>query len=223
MLLSLGCLSWVCDSTLAAPQFEDTPRRGNSKGGVTYSNSSRDRDSGGSNSRSSPSSSSNSQNRMPTAPSPNVNRTHRDDDRRDRPPPPRDQNPPDLHRQPANPPLPPPRAVIQPEAPIVIRAAALAALADGQIDPTEQQNILQRAALDRTLMEEQSANPMNARDFAWSVPIGMELAVYTASIRTINIDDPSEIAYLKDLAHGLRISPSNCNKIHRRLRLKTLF
>jgi hypothetical protein len=43
-----------------------------------------------------------------------------------------------------------------------------------------------------------------------------------ASMMTLNLDSRAEVSYLKDLAHGLRISPSLCAQIHQRFGVPVL-
>lgn len=110
---------------------------------------------------------------------------------------------------------------------VLIRAMIHAAKADGRIDAQEQQAILERVGntSQETIqfLRQEFANATNARDFAWSVPLGMEAAVYAASIASITIDQQSEVDYLKELAHGLRLSPRVCNQIHQQYGIRPLF
>jgi len=102
-----------------------------------------------------------------------------------------------------------------------------AAKADGRIDAQEQQAILERVGNTNQdtiqFLRQEFANATNARDFAWSVPLGMGAAVYAASISSITIDQQSEVDYLKELAHGLRLSPKICNQIHQQYGIRPLF
>lgn len=110
---------------------------------------------------------------------------------------------------------------------VLIRAMIHAAKADGRIDAQEQQAILERVGNTNQetiqFLRQEFANATNARDFAWSVPLGMEAAVYAASIASITIDQQSEVDYLKELAHGLRLSPKVCNQIHQQYGIRPLF
>lgn len=58
---------------------------------------------------------------------------------------------------------------------------------------------------------------MDVREFAWSVPIGMEQQVYTMSLIAIDLDTSREASYFIDLAHGLRIPANVREEIHQRL------
>ncbi len=109
----------------------------------------------------------------------------------------------------------------------LIRAMIYAGKSDGRIDAQEQQAIVDKVGNTQPdtiqFLREEFANATTARDFAWSVPFGMETAVYAASIASISIDQRSEINYLKELAHGLRLSPSGCNQIHQQYGIKPIF
>jgi uncharacterized membrane protein YebE (DUF533 family) len=110
---------------------------------------------------------------------------------------------------------------------VLIRAMIHAAKADGRIDAQEQQAILERIGNTNqetiNFLRQEFANATNARDFAWSVPLGMEAAVYAASISSITIDQQAEVDYLKELAHGLRLAPKICNQIHQQYGIRPLF
>jgi uncharacterized membrane protein YebE (DUF533 family) len=99
--------------------------------------------------------------------------------------------------------------------------------ADGQIDASEQQSILDRIgdASQETVqfLRTEFANAQSVRDFAWSVPLGLEQSVYSISLATIDLDSPKEVAYLKELAQGLRLSPDACNQLHRQYKVKPIF
>lgn len=110
---------------------------------------------------------------------------------------------------------------------VLIRAMIYAGKADGRIDAQEQQAILDKVGNTNPetvrFLREEFANATNARDFAWSVPLGMESAVYAASLACISLDQSSEIDYLKELAHGLRLSPKVCNQLHQQYGLRTIY
>ncbi len=102
---------------------------------------------------------------------------------------------------------------------VLIRAMINAAKSDGSISQPEQQAILERLGnpTDDVIqfLRQEFAQSLDVREFAWSVPIGMEQKVYMISLAAIDLDDNKEAAYLRDLAHGLRIAPELCNQIHR--------
>jgi uncharacterized membrane protein YebE (DUF533 family) len=112
------------------------------------------------------------------------------------------------------------------EAVVLIRALINAAKSDGRVDAQEQQSILSQVGDDPqtiAFLKQEFAVPLDVREFAWSVPLGMEVQVYTMSLAGIKIDSPAEIEYLRELAHGLRMSPEVCGQIHARYGLKGHF
>jgi uncharacterized membrane protein YebE (DUF533 family) len=106
------------------------------------------------------------------------------------------------------------------QAKLLVRAMIAAAKSDGQLTAEEQESILQQLGhagdAEISFLRQEFAAPVNVRDLAWSVPLGMEDQVYTISLRAIRLDEQSEASYLGELAHGLRIPPSRCNEIHRK-------
>lgn len=100
---------------------------------------------------------------------------------------------------------------------VLVQAMVNAAKCDGQISQAEQQAILNR--LDNPSPEtiqylrDELAKPLDVREFAWSVPVGMEQQVYTMSLAAIDVDSDREQRYLRELAHGLRLSPEVCEGI----------
>lgn len=107
------------------------------------------------------------------------------------------------------------------QATILIRAMVNAAKCDGEISPTEQQAILGQlsnpssAAIE--FLREEFGKPFDVREFAWSVPVGMEQQVYSMSLIAIDVDSDREQTYLRDLARGLRLKPEVCEQIKERL------
>jgi len=110
---------------------------------------------------------------------------------------------------------------------VLIRAMIYAGKADGRIDAKEQQAILERIGNTNEstiqFLRHEFANATSVRDFAWSVPLGMESAVYAASLATIDVDTKEEIEYLRELAQGLRLQPKLCNQIHQQYGVKPIF
>ncbi|QDT11753.1 DUF533 domain-containing protein [Planctomycetes bacterium K23_9] len=110
---------------------------------------------------------------------------------------------------------------------VLIRAMVNAAKSDGQITQDEQDAILKR--MDHVSQEEidflrkEFAAKTDVRDFAWSVPLGMEEQAYAMSVIAIDLDEQKEAQYLGDLAHGLRLAPSRCNEIHRKYGAPEIF
>jgi hypothetical protein len=113
------------------------------------------------------------------------------------------------------------------EAVLLIRAMIAAAKSDGRITADEQQNIMGRIGqptpevLD--FLKQEFARPVDVRELAWSVPLGLEPKVYMMSLAAIDLDTQAEADYLMRLAHGLRLDPAVCNDIHARLGAPTIF
>ncbi|HBE66503.1 MAG TPA: hypothetical protein DDW52_00005 [Planctomycetaceae bacterium] len=104
---------------------------------------------------------------------------------------------------------------------VLVRAMINSAKADGRITDDEQRAILSRVA-DRSpatvqFLQEEFKRPVDVREFAWSVPLGLEEKVYMLSLAAIDFDSNHEASYLADLAHGLRIQPEEVAAIHRQL------
>ena len=126
-----------------------------------------------------------------------------------------------LPKQPAD------SSVLNEQAKILVRAMISAAKSDGQVTAEEQDAILQQLGhageQEINFLRQEFAAPLNVRELAWSVPLGMEEQVYTISLRAIRLDEQSEAVYLGELAHGLRIPPMRCNEIHRKCGAPEIF
>ena len=113
------------------------------------------------------------------------------------------------------------------QAVILIRAMINAAKADGRLDQSEQDAIVKQLGTltqeEVDFLNKEFRAPLNVREFAWSVPLGLEENVYGLSLMAIKLDENKEATYLKDLAHGLRIKPADANEIHQRFRAPTIF
>lgn len=112
------------------------------------------------------------------------------------------------------------------EAVILIRAMIQAAKADGRLSPEEQRAITERIGgitpeVQRFIENEFRTNT-DVRDFAWSVPLGLEQKVYSISLTAIDLDTKVESEYLRSLAKSLRISAEVCNQIHQRFGVPAL-
>jgi len=68
-------------------------------------------------------------------------------------------------------------------------------------------------------LQQELQQPTNVRDFAWSVPLGMEAKVYMITLSAVTIDTAEESAYLEELAHGLRLPREVRNHIHQQFGL----
>ena len=136
------------------------------------------------------------------------------------PPPPKSSGP--------GPVPPPPPAASQPiessESVLLIRAMIAAANADGVIDQTERNNILERLQSVELSPEEHA---FIAKELL--VPVEMEAIVtgvttpalaeqvYTVSLMAIDVDTDQERRYLAALADRLNLDPATVETIHRNL------
>jgi len=104
---------------------------------------------------------------------------------------------------------------------ILIRAMVNAAKCDGQISQAEQQAIVSKLENPSQeaiqFLREEFSKPLDVREFAWSVPVGLEQQVYSMSLIAIDVDSEREEKYLRELAHGLRLKPEVCEQIKERL------
>jgi hypothetical protein len=109
---------------------------------------------------------------------------------------------------------------------ILVRAMVNAAKCDGQITPIEQQSIFEHvnSTSPETMqfLREEFAKPLDIREFALSVPLGMEQDVYTISLIAIQVDSRREADYLNELAKYLRLPANVRNQIHTRLGVPTI-
>ncbi len=110
---------------------------------------------------------------------------------------------------------------------VLIRAMINAAKSDGQISEQEQQSILERIGNPTQdvieFLRKEFSQPLDVREFTWSVPLGMEQKVYAISLGAIELDANHEANYLRELAHGLRLTPDVCNQIHRQFGAPEIF
>ena len=110
---------------------------------------------------------------------------------------------------------------------VLIRAMINAAKSDGDISEAEQQSILEHIGNPTqevvNFLRQEFSSPLDVREFAWSVPLGLEQKVYTMSLAAIQLDANHEATYLRDLAHGLRLSPDVCNQIHQQFGAPEIF
>lgn len=106
------------------------------------------------------------------------------------------------------------------EALVMLRAMVNAAKADGRITPEEQQAILTRIGGSSPeavrFLQREFDRPLDVREFAWSVPLGMEYKTYMISLSAIDLDTRQESDYLRELAHGLRLPKEVCDQLHQR-------
>jgi uncharacterized membrane protein YebE (DUF533 family) len=125
-----------------------------------------------------------------------------------------------------NEPARPERARQNDQAVVLIRAMVNAAKADGQISTAEQQKIVDHFGeaskeVVRFLRDE-LAKPLDVREFAWSVPLGMEQQTYAISLMAVDVDSQTEAEYLDELAHGLRLPAEVREQLHQRYKVESV-
>jgi hypothetical protein len=113
------------------------------------------------------------------------------------------------------------------QAKLLLRAMLSASKSDGQVTEEEQQAIFKQLGTPTqeqiNYLRDEFSKPLDVRQLAWDVPLGMEEQVYTVTLLSINLDEQKEAEYLAELAHGLRISPKRCNEIHHRYNSPAIF
>ncbi len=124
----------------------------------------------------------------------------------------------------AAPPEPPPAPELQAandQATLLIRAMCNAAKADGQVDATEQQNIIGKLGeLDQqeiAFLKQELSSPLDASGFARSVPQQLGPQVYALSVMTVKVDTREEVQYLTQLAQGLGLDQPTLDAIHQQV------
>jgi uncharacterized membrane protein YebE (DUF533 family) len=112
------------------------------------------------------------------------------------------------------------------EAILLIRAMVAAANADGQIDPEEERNILDRldragaTAEQRTFVQRELRSPTALETLLREVrDPDMAQRFYTASALAIKADTPAERSYLRYLGDRLGLKPQQSNDLLQRLGL----
>ena len=101
---------------------------------------------------------------------------------------------------------------------LMIRAMIQAAKADGEIDKEEQQTIME--ALKGAPKEEidfvkaELAKPVDVMSLAQDAGEATKAQVYATSLMAIRVDNPNEIAYLRQLATALGMDDAARDKVH---------
>lgn len=107
---------------------------------------------------------------------------------------------------------------------LLIRAMCSAAKADGQVDQSEIDAIVERAGIDdeedEAFLRAELAKPLDLDGLIASVPDGMAAEVYTVSLLPIEVDTASEVEYLQQLGRGLGLSGEQIHSIHTELGLR---
>ena len=109
------------------------------------------------------------------------------------------------------------------EAMILVRAMCSAAKADGQVDASEIDAIMQRAGdldpEDERMLRSELRSDLDLDGLIADVPRGMEAEVYAMSLLPITVDSPEEVQYLGTLAQRLELSADQVRSIHDELGL----
>ena len=104
------------------------------------------------------------------------------------------------------------------QAEILIRAMINAAKSDGKVDKQEGENIIKQlgdvSQAEMDFVRNEIAQPLDVKQFAHSVPRGLEQNVYAISLIAIDLDTNTEARYLHELAQCMNLSPQLCNQIH---------
>jgi len=124
--------------------------------------------------------------------------------------------------------IPQPEPAQEDQARILIQAMVNAAKSDGDIDTEEQQKIVEHLGdevsdEERQFVISEMKSPLNTDAFIRSIPKGAEMQVYMMSILGINLDSREEAVYLDTLRKGIGMSEQQCNAIHDKLGVPTMY
>ncbi|MBX2882622.1 MAG: tellurite resistance TerB family protein [Granulosicoccus sp.] len=124
--------------------------------------------------------------------------------------------------------VPKPTQPQEDQARVLIRAMVSAAKSDGKIDQSEQEKIVSHLGDEVTDEERQFVisemqAPLDIDGLLQSVPQGAEMQVYMMSLLGIDLDSREEAQYLDTLRKGMRLSEDQCNAIHQKLGVPTLY
>lgn len=124
--------------------------------------------------------------------------------------------------------IPEPEPAQEDQARILIRAMVNAAKCDGQIDQEEQKKIVSHLGdevsdEERQFVISEMQSPLDTEGFLKSVPRGAEMQVYMMSLLGIDLDSREEAQYLDTLRKGIGMSEDQCNAIHQKLGVPTIY
>jgi uncharacterized membrane protein YebE (DUF533 family) len=124
--------------------------------------------------------------------------------------------------------IPEPEPAQEDQARILIQAMVNAAKSDGEIDTEEQQKIVANLGdevsdEERQFVMNEMQTPLDADAFIRSIPRGAEMQVYMMSLLGINLDSREEAVYLDSLRKGIGMSEQQCNAIHEKLGVPTIY
>jgi len=124
--------------------------------------------------------------------------------------------------------IPQPAPEQEDQARILIQAMVNAAKSDGEIDTTEQEKIVSNLGDDvsdeeRQFVISEMQSPLDVNGFINSIPKGAEMQVYMMSLLGIDLDSREEAQYLDTLRKGIGMNEEQCNAIHQKLGVPTLY
>ncbi|WOI55230.1 DUF533 domain-containing protein [Palleronia sp. LCG004] len=101
---------------------------------------------------------------------------------------------------------------------LMVRAMIQAARADGEIDPTERQTLMEIIGdsdpEETAFIQAQMTAPVDAEALARDTPEGHEIEIYTSAVLAIEPDNRAEAEFLDTLAQGLKLTQHQVNDIH---------
>lgn len=124
--------------------------------------------------------------------------------------------------------IPEPEPAQEDQARILIQAMVNAAKCDGQIDQDEQQKIVSHLGdevsdEERQFVISEMQSPLDIDGFLKSIPRGAEMQVYMMSLLGIDLDSREEAQYLDTLRKGIGMSEEQCNAVHEKLGVPTIY
>ena len=124
--------------------------------------------------------------------------------------------------------IPEPEPEQEDQARILITAMVNAAKSDGEIDKDEQQKIVSNLGdevsdEERQFVLSEMQSPLDVDGFIRSIPRGAEMQVYMMSLLGIDLDSREEAQYLDTLRKGVGMSEEQCNSIHQKVGVPTLY
>ena len=124
--------------------------------------------------------------------------------------------------------IPEPEPAQEDQARVLIRAMVNAAKCDGSIDQEEQQKIVSNLGdevsdEERQFVISEMKAPLDTDGFLKSIPRGAEMQVYMMSLLGIDLDSREEAQYLDSLRKGIGMSEDQCNAIHQKLGVPTIY
>ena len=113
------------------------------------------------------------------------------------------------------------------QAEVMLRGMINAAKCDGNVDPQEQEKIVEHlgdlSQDEINFVRNEFQQPLDLDGFVRSVARGSEQQVYLMSLLGIKLDSQVEAQYLDKLAKGLGISQQQANQIHAKLGVPNLY